>query len=190
MSLHTTASQTVGPFFAIGMEPLYIAEIAGPGVPGEREEVRGRVFDGDGRPVPDAVIEIWQANAEGSYAHPEATQQQPLSPGFRGFGRVPTGEEGEFRFSTIKPGRVPGPGDVLQAPHLVVLVYMRGLLKHLVTRMYFPDEASNTTDPILQLVPAERRATLIAHHIDGATQNVLEWNILLQGPDETVFFDA
>jgi protocatechuate 3,4-dioxygenase alpha subunit len=189
MSLHTTASQTVGPFFHIGMAPLYIAEIAGPEVPGEHIEVRGHVIDGDGRPVPDAVIEIWQANAEGKYAHPEDSQTKSLTPGFRGFGRVPTGEAGEFRFTTIKPGRVPGPGDTLQAPHLVVLVYMRGLLKHLVTRMYFPDESGNADDATLQLVPAERRATLIASHA-GVSQNALEWNIILQGPDEIVFFDA
>src|SRR5579884_2488757 len=130
MSLHTTASQTVGPFFSIGMAPLYIADLAGPEVPGEHVEVRGRVLDGDGRPVPDAVIEIWQANAAGKYAHPDDTQQKSLTPGFRGFGRIPTGEDGAFRFTTIKPGHVPGPGDTLQAPHLVVLVYMRGLLKH------------------------------------------------------------
>src|SRR6185295_16089268 len=118
----------------------------------------GRLLDGNGAGVNDAVIEIWQANAEGKYAHPEDKQKKPLEKGWRGFGRVFTDAKGGFRFTTIKPGRVPGPGGAAQAPHLVVSVFMRGLLKHLATRIYFPDEtAANAADPVLKLVPAARR---------------------------------
>lgn len=189
MSLHTTASQTVGPFFRIGLEPLYVPSVVGPDVPGARVTIRGRVLDGDGNPVPDAVLETWQADAHGKYAHPEDTCPTPSTPGFVGFGRVPTGEQGQFTLTTIKPGQVAGPGDSAQAPHLVVLVFMRGLLRHLVTRMYFPDEPGNDTDPILRLVPLERRGTLIAQR-SPQDATVLEWNVSLQGEDETVFFDA
>lgn len=185
MSLHPTASQTVGPFLRIGLAPMTITEIAAPDVPGERITLRGRVFDGDGAPVNDALIEVWQANAEGRYTHPDDTQEKPLTPQFLGFGRSPTDDAGAFHFTTIKPGPVPGPDGQPQAPHLVVVVFMRGLLRHLVTRLYFPDEPANATDPVLSLVPAERRATLIAR---PAPDGALEWDIHLQGADETVFF--
>jgi protocatechuate 3,4-dioxygenase alpha subunit len=145
------------------------------------------VLDGDGKPVNDALIEIWQANAQGKYAHPEDRQDKPLQSGFSGFGRLATDAEGSFRFTTIKPGRVPGPGGVLQAPHLLAAVFMRGLLKHLVTRVYFPDEPANDSDPVLKLVPAERRATLVASRRSDAQ---LEWNVVLQGERETAFFDC
>jgi protocatechuate 3,4-dioxygenase, alpha subunit len=189
MSLHTTASQTVGPFFRIGLEPLYVPSVVGSDVPGERVTIRGRVVDGDGNPVLDAVLETWQADAHGKYAHPEDTRPRPATPGFTGFGRVPTDDQGQFTLTTIKPGRVAGPGAFVQAPHLVVLLFMRGLLRHLVTRMYFPDEPGNDADPILRLVPPVRRGTLIAQRSpqDAA---VLVWNVSLQGADETVFFDA
>ena len=186
MSLYATGNQTVGPYLHIGLTWLNTANIAGKGVAGERVSVQGRLLDGDGNPVSDGLIEIWQANAQGKYAHPEDTQKKPLEKGFRGFGRIPTDAKGGFRFTTIKPGRVPGPGGKPQAPHLVVSVFMRGLLKHLATRMYFPDEPANRDDPLLKLVPAERRATLVARRKSRGT---LEWNILLQGKGETVFFD-
>jgi protocatechuate 3,4-dioxygenase, alpha subunit len=187
MSLQATTSQTVGPYLHIGLTWLTTDNLVGPGVSGERVTIEGRVLDGDGEPVQDALIEIWQANAHGKYAHPEDTQDKPLEPEFKGFGRVPTDEKGAFRFTTIKPGRVPGPGESLQAPHLVISIFMRGLLKQLVTRLYFPNESSNAEDPILKLVDSTRRATLIAKKIaDG----VLEWNVVLQGDDETVFFDV
>ena len=186
MSLLLTASQTTGPFVAISFDETQIREIAPSDVSGERCVIQGRVLDGDGKPVDDAVIETWQSNAHGKYAHPEDTREKLLEGGFKGFGRVLTNGEGGFRFSTIKPGRVPGPNGTLQAPHLVVLVFMRGLLKHLITRIYFPDEASNIEDPVLNLVPAERRATLVARNVSAG---VLEWNVVLQGEDETVFFD-
>lgn len=186
MSLFLTASQTTGPFVALSFEHTQVENVAPPGVTGERFSIRGRVLDGDGKPVDDAVIETWQANAHGKYAHPEDTREKLLEPQFKGFGRVLCDRQGAFRLKTIKPGRVPGPGDALQAPHLVVLIFMRGLLKHLVTRIYFPDEPGNQEDPILALVPAERRPTLIARKTG---EGELEWNVILQGKDETVFFD-
>ena len=186
MSLLTTASQTVGPYLKIGFAALASDTIAPGSIAGERFTIQGRLFDGDRKPVNDGAIEIWQANAKGAYASPADTQGIPVEPGFRGFGRILTGADGEFRFSTIKPGRVHGPGGVLQAPHLAVVIFMRGSLRHLLTRLYFPDEPANADDPVLKLVPADRRATLVARVTAPAT---LEWNIFMQGPDETVFFD-
>jgi protocatechuate 3,4-dioxygenase alpha subunit len=188
--LDASANQTVGPYLHIGLTWLVTPDIAGRGVKGERVTIHGRLLDGDGRGVNDGMVEIWQANAHGKYAHPDDRQKKPLQRGFKGFGRVPTDARGAFRFSTIKPGRVPGPGGKLQAPHLVVSVFMRGLLKHLATRIYFPDEASNAEDPVLKLVPAARRPTLIPRPLIGPkARGVLEWNIVLQGKGETVFFD-
>jgi protocatechuate 3,4-dioxygenase, alpha subunit len=186
MSLLTTASQTVGPYLKIGFTPLLIDAIAPAGSKGERVSVQGRLFDGDLAPVNDSALEIWQADAHGRYASPADPRAAPVEPGFRGFGRVLTGADGGFRFTTIKPGRVPGPGGVLQAPHVAVVVFMRGSLRHLLTRIYFPDEPANAEDPILKLVPADRRATLIAKTVGPAT---LEWNVYIQGANETVFFD-
>jgi protocatechuate 3,4-dioxygenase, alpha subunit len=186
LSLFATGSQTVGPYLHIGLDWLVTRNIAGRGVKGERISVSGRLLDGDGVGVSDGLLEIWQANSHGKYAHPEDRQAKPLERGWRGFGRIPTDAKGAFGFSTIKPGRVPGPDGKLQAPHLVVAVFMRGLLKHLATRMYFPDETANAEDPILNLVPATRRATLVG---ERRGKNSLEWNIYLQGGNETVFFD-
>ncbi|HEY6302983.1 MAG TPA: protocatechuate 3,4-dioxygenase subunit alpha [Terriglobales bacterium] len=188
MSLVATTSQTVGPFFKIGFEWLNCDNLVGEGVSGERVTIQGRVFDGDGVPVPDAILEIWQANARGKYDHPEDTQDKPLESGFKGYGRVPVTEEGMFRFATIKPGPVPGPNGKEQAPHLAISVFMRGVLRRLVTRIYFPDEPRNAADFILDLVEPSRRSTLIAKKTAGAP-GTLEWNVVLQGPDETVFFD-
>jgi protocatechuate 3,4-dioxygenase, alpha subunit len=189
MTLRATTSQTVGPFFTIGLSRLNRSELAGPGVSGERVTIEGRVVDGDGVPVPDAVIEIWQANAHGKYAHPEDLQDKPIEAGFLGYGRVPTDDGGGFSFTTIKPGSVPGPDGKMQAPHLAVSVFMRGLLKRLVTRVYFPDDARNAGDFVLNLVEASRRGTLIAHAAAGKP-GVLEWNVVMQGEGETVFFDC
>jgi protocatechuate 3,4-dioxygenase alpha subunit len=186
MSLYASGQQTVGPYLHIGLDWLNTRNIAGPGIKGERLTVEGRLLDGDGVGVNDGLIEIWQANSHGKYAHPEDQQKKPLERGFRGFGRIPTDSKGGFRFSTIKPGRVPGPGDQLQAPHLVVSVFMRGMLKHLATRIYFPDDPANAEDPILRLVPASRRATLVARK---KGKSALGWDVILQGKDETVFFD-
>jgi protocatechuate 3,4-dioxygenase, alpha subunit len=186
MSLRASTSQTIGPFLRIGLEWMVIEELAPKGVAGDRVSIEGRVIDGDGKPVNDAAVEIWQANSQGKYASPEDSQDKPAEAGFRGYGRSLTDDAGVFRFRTIKPGRVPGPGGKLQAPHLVVTIFMRGLLKQLVTRMYFPDEASNAEDPVLATVPAERRPTLIARKRADGTH---EWNLVLQGRNETVFFD-
>ncbi len=183
-----TASQTVGPFFHIGLEKLCVADLTKSAAGGEKSSIRGRVLDGDGKPVNDALIEIWQANAQGKYAHPDDDQDKLLDADFKGFGRVATGDNGEFGFVTIKPGRVPGPRGVLQAPHLVVAVFMRGLLKHLVTRIYFAHDHANAEDPVLKLVPVERRHTLMAREPAGS-RGAFEWNVILQGRDETVFFD-
>jgi protocatechuate 3,4-dioxygenase, alpha subunit len=186
MSLRASTSQTIGPYLRIGLEWMQIEDMAPRGVAGERFTIRGRALDGDGKPVNDAAVEIWQANSQGRYASPEDKQDKPLEPAFRGYGRSLTDDQGAFRFSTIKPGRVPGPGSSVQAPHLNVTIFMRGLLKHLQTRVYFPDDPANASDPILGLVPAERRSTLIARTIG---EGALEWNVILQGRDETVFFD-
>lgn len=188
MSLYATGHQTVGPYLYIGLSWLTTARIAPVGTPGEGVTIEGRVLDGDGAGVADGLIEVWQADANGKYAHPEDTQKKPGTPGFRGFGRIPTNGRGGFRFTTIKPGSVPGPGGLPQAPHLVVAVFMRGSLKHLATRMYFPHEPGNAKDPILKLVPPARRDTLIAKRARGR-KGALRWDVILQGTGETVFFD-
>jgi protocatechuate 3,4-dioxygenase alpha subunit len=187
MSLQTTSSQTIGPYLHIGLTWLITDDLAPAGVSGEKVAIEGRIVDGDGNAVNDAVVEIWQANAHGRYAHPDDTQDKPLEPQFKGFGRLTTDNDGVFRFTTIKPGRVPAPGGGLQAPHLNVTIFTRGLLKHLITRMYFPHEPANDEDPVLQRVPLERRQTLIAMPSEG--KGALNWNVILQGQDETVFFD-
>jgi len=189
MSLLTTASQTIGPFGHIGFGWLVIDNLVAPSVGGEKIVVEGRVVDGDGKAVGDAVVEIWQANAHGRYAHPEDTQDKPLEPGFVGFGRVETDDDGRFTFTTIRPGRVPAPGGGLQAPHLNVTIFMRGMLRQLFTRIYFPGDGANAEDPVLASVPAARRDTLVAKPVAGRA-GVLHWDVILQGAGETVFFDC
>lgn len=189
MSLQATSSQTVGPYFRIGMNWLYKDDLAGPEVPGERIVITGRVLDADGQGVSDAVLELWQADAQGNYADPEDQQEKSAQAGFQGFGRVPTAEDGSFRLTTIKPGGVPGPDGKLQAPHIIVSAFMRGLLRRLITRIYFPDEAANAGDFALNFVEAGRRGTLIAKK-SAQHPGHLEWNVFLQGPEETVFLDC
>ena len=189
MSLQATTWQTVGPYFSIGLRWLFKDDLTGPEVAGERVVIEGRVLDADGQGVPDAMLELWQANSQGKYAHPEDTQEKPIEKVFQGFGRVATAEDGSFRFTTVKPGRVPGPEDTLQAAHIVVSAFMRGLLRRLVTRIYFPDDPANSEDYALNLVEPSRRATLIARK-SAQLQDALEWNVVLQGPEETVFFDC
>ena len=177
-----TPSQTVGPFFSLGLGPWYRDELGNLRASG-RTHVRGRVLDAEGQPIPDAVLELWQADLNGRYAHGRDPRNNP---DFCGFGRVATDAGGGFRFSTTKPGQVPGPNSMLlQAPHLNVLVSMRGLLKPVRTRMYFPNEASNAHDPVLALVPETRRASLIA----SIEPEALRWDIRMRGPLETVFFE-
>ena len=181
-----TPSQTVGPYLHIGLDWLNVTELAPEGVAGERIVIQGQVLDADRQPIPDGMVEIWQANSHGKYAHPDDARALPLDAGFHGFGRLATDEQGRFRFSTIKPGSVPDAQGRPQAPHLIVNVFARGLLKQLVTRMYFPGDA-HEADSLLQQVPAARRATLVAKQ---AGEGVFEWNILIGGGvDETVFFE-
>ena len=186
MSLRTTGSQTIGPYLHIGLTWLVTADLIGPGVTGDPITIDGRVTDADGTPVDDAVIEIWQANAHGRYDHPDDRRDLPLEPGFKGFGRVATDANGAFRFTTIKPGPVPWPEGGVQAPHINVTIFMRGMLKQLRTRIYFPDERANARDPVLGRVPSERRETLIAR---SRGKGALEWNVVLQGAGETVYFE-
>jgi protocatechuate 3,4-dioxygenase beta subunit len=186
-SLQATTSQTVGPFFAVGLGWMTRNDLAPAGVPGERVTIAGRVFDGKGMPVPDALLEVWQADAHGKFAHEENAAGKRSETGFEGYGRVPTDESGAFRLTTVKPGAVAGPGGTTQAPHIAVSVFARGLMKRLVTRIYFPDEPANASDFALHRVEASRRATLVARAAGAGT---LEWNVVLQGPGETVFFDC
>lgn len=196
MSLKQTPSQTVGPYFAYGLTPEQygypLKSVAGPQMrdadtDGEAIRIEGRVLDGEGAPVNDAMIELWQADAQGRYAHPADPRSSNAS--FAGFGRCGTGTDADnrFRFETVKPGAI-AEG---QAPHVNVAVFMRGLLTHAYTRIYFSDEAeANSADPVLANVPGDRRATLIAERTqeDGAT--VYRFDIHMQGENETVFFDV
>jgi protocatechuate 3,4-dioxygenase alpha subunit len=188
-----TPSQTVGPFFKYGLTPngeyewndAFTSNLVTPDVTGERVRVEGKVFDGAGAPVPDCMLEIWQADAQGRFADPQDSRALPNN-SFRGFGRCGTDAEGRYFFDTIKPGAVPDPDGKPQAPHLLLAVFGRGMLRHLYTRIYFGGEAANDSDPVLALVPADRRATLIARR-EG---NVYKLDLRLQGGDETVFFDV
>jgi len=196
MSRKQTPSQTVGPYFAYGLTPEQYGydhtSIAGPAlvlgeIEGERIALTGRVLDAEGQPVDDAMIEIWQADANGRYAHPAGARGSNAD--FAGFGRAGTGcdAENRFVFETIKPGAI-GDG---QAPHINVVVFARGLLSHLFTRAYFADETSaNAADPVLQTVEEARRGTLIAERRQTATGPQYHFDIHLGGVRETVFFDV
>ena len=189
MTLSPTASQTVGPYLHLGLTQITMPDIAKDASRGEKIVITGRVLDGEGQPIPDALLEFWQANAAGKYAHTEDTQDKPLDGSFHGFGRVPTDKTGAFRFATVKPGAVPGPGNSWQAPHIVVCLFMRGMLRQLYTRIYFSDEAGNADDPVLGLIPDQsRRTTLVAQRESGQAE--YRWNIVMQGEKETVFFDC
>ncbi len=184
--LGQTPSQTVGPFFHFGLPYEGDSNLIVGDAQGKRIIVEGKVTDGAGEPVPDVMIEIWQANAAGKYDHPEDVQDKPVDKGFHGFGRCSTDKDGNYRFQTVKPGAVPGPGNTLQAPHLVTFVFGRGMLKQLLTRIYFEDESHNANDPVLGLVPEARRATLIAR---ATNPSAYKLDIVLQGDRETVFFE-
>jgi protocatechuate 3,4-dioxygenase alpha subunit len=188
MTLVATPAQTVGPFFHIGCSKLMVADVAGMSAGSACITIQGRIFDGDGNPVPDAMIEIWQANASGEYTYAADTRGKAIDPGFRGYGRVATDQHGNFRFTTIKPGLTPGPASSIQSPHLVISIFMRGLMKRLMSRMYFPDELANSTDPVLRLVEPERCGTLIAQKSETSRESY-RWDVHLQGKSETVFFD-
>ena len=181
-----TPSQTVGPFFHIGLPHDGWTELVPPDHP-DAIRLVGTVRDGAGDRVVDALVEVWQANGGGRYAHPEDDREDiPLEPGFSGFGRCGTDDSGRYGFVTVKPGRVPHPSGALQAPHIAVSVFARGLLKRVATRIYFPDEQdANASDPVLTSVEPERRAALVARDDGGA----LRFDIHLQGDSETPFFD-
>ncbi len=183
-----TPPQTVGPFFHGGM--LHEADniLVTPDTHGERIRLEGSVYDGGREPVPDAVVEIWQANAAGRYRHPADQRAVPLDPAFVGFGRAGTDEAGRFWFETIRPGAVPFIERGDQAPHVNVAVFARGLLHHLATRVYFRDQGANASDPVLGLVPEDRRATLLADPAKIEGKTVYRFDIVLQGDNETVFF--
>lgn len=198
--LRETASQTAGPYVHIGLAPgaagfdIYDHElghdICGPNAGGARVRVEGVVTDGMGAPIKDVLLEVWQANAAGVYAHPEGGGA--VEPGFRGWGRVITDfDTGAWGFDTIKPGPVPGREGRVQAPHLNIWIVARGINLGLNTRMYFDDEAeANAQDPVLRLVEwAHRRSTLIATRSERDGMPVYRFDIRLQGDDETVFFD-
>jgi len=200
-----TPSQTVGPFFAYGLTPKGRCEwdpngsyswketvgdnLVTPDATGTRIRIEGRITDGDGVPINDAMIEIWQADAQGRYAHTRDDRARPNTK-FKGFGRSATDKNGIYSFDTVKPGAVPGPNGKPQAPHIVVCIFSRGMLRQIYTRLYFADEAAaNAADAVLAVVPADRRGTLIAHK-GGSGQPVLyRFDIRVQGDNETVFFD-
>ena len=199
--LKETPSQTAGPYVHIGLAPgvagfdIYREElgwdIAGPNAKGERIRVEGVVIDGMGSPIKDVLLEAWQANADGNYAHPEGGG--PVEDGFRGWGRVITDfDTGEWGFDTIKPGATPGRNGSSQAPHINLWIVARGINVGLNTRLYFDDEAeANANDPVINLIEWEhRRATLLAKRGTRDGQTVYRFDIHLQGEDETVFFDV
>jgi protocatechuate 3,4-dioxygenase alpha subunit len=187
MATVPTPSQTVGPFFSFSLVAGFPGHELVPADSPGAIHLRGRVLDGAGEPVPDAMVEIWQANAGGRYAHPaDERDDLALDRGFTGFGRSGTEGAGWFEFVTVKPGRVPAPDGTLQAPHILVGVFARGLLKRLVTRIHFPDEeAANADDPVLSSLPDDADGkTLVARQENGA----LRFDIRLQGDLQTVFF--
>lgn len=175
-----TPSQTVGPYFGFALPwpegPSVVAEDHAGAV-----WIRGRVIDGAGNPIPDALVESWQANEAGVFPRRDG----PGDPSFRGFGRCPTDRAGTYGIRTVKPGRVSGPDGRLQAPHIDLALFMRGLLRPVITRIYFPDDPHNASDPLLSSVPEAQRGTLIA----SSAPDGYRFDIRLQGDGETAFFD-
>jgi protocatechuate 3,4-dioxygenase alpha subunit len=191
--LPETPSQTAGPYWSMRLAGSGENVLATTETLGTRVRIEGRVLDGDGKHIEDALLELWQANAAGRYRHPVDDRDEiPLDPAFTGFGRAASDfETGEYWFETIKPGRVPAPDSGLQAPHLNVIVEGRGMLNPSFTRIYFADEVeANAADPVLAGVPAGRRHTLIAESIEGEPTPTYRFDVRFQGRDETVFFDV
>lgn len=183
MSDPSTPSQTVGPFFSIGLSWPEGRLVVPEGTRGAFW-IRGHVLDGDGEPVPDALVETWQADERGAFALGDDGERPDALGRFRGFGRCPTNVHGAFELFTVKPGRVPDAAGTLQSPHLTMLVFARGLMRHLVTRVYFPDE-DNRSDPLMQsLGRHEGRETLVAR----VAEDGYRFDVRLQGEHETVFF--
>lgn len=187
MDLTPTPSQTVGPYLHLGLTDAWsISRVASDGTKGERVWLTFRVLDGEGERVPDAMIELWQADSEGNYPLQDGTVDGAA---FGGFGRLATAEDGSCTFETIRPGCVPGPGETVQAPHINVSILGRGILKRLSTRLYFEGEPANAADPVLALVPENRRATLLARRDPARSGNWIV-DVRLRGEGETVFFDV
>jgi protocatechuate 3,4-dioxygenase alpha subunit len=200
--LRETASQTAGPYVHIGLAPHqagfdifqhnFSNRLAGPLTKGEHIVIEGRVIDGTGNSLNDALLEIWQANAAGRYNHPADTQDKPLDADFRGWGRTGADfDTGIYRFETVKPGAVPGRHGRVMAPHVNFWIVARGINIGLSTRMYFSDEAAaNAADPVLNLIEQKpRRKTLIAERGSRDGKTVYTFDIVLQGENETVFLD-
>jgi protocatechuate 3,4-dioxygenase, alpha subunit len=194
MSEPLTPSQTVGPYFAMRLPFAEGPYVVPAGTPGALV-IYGRLYDGAGDPIPDGLIETWQADPRGRFAHPD-DPRGPIPDGdlaFRGFGRCPTGHDGTFRIVTLKPGPLPFGDGRTEAPHINVSVLARGMLDRSVTRVYFPDEAgANDEDPVLQLVPEHRRRTLVAVPAgvnEETGETLLRFDVRMQGDRETVFFD-
>lgn len=180
-----TASQTVGPFFNIGLiygDPQN--HLVQEETSGERIVISGRVFDGNGDPIEDAMVEIWQADANGIFNHPADPLHDQADPHFRGAGRAETRKQGRYEFRTIKPGSRDG-----QAPYINAYVFARGMLIHAMTRIYFSDEPANATDPLLSAVEVERRHTLIAQRTDAGEPGTYAFDIHMQGDNETIFLE-
>ena len=184
-----TPSQTIGPYFHMVMPRGVENDLLDDSTRGERICIRGQVFDGEGKPVPDALIEIWQADAGGHFNHPADPGQSQADPHFRGFGRCDTLDGGRFSFRTVKPGPLPGPGGQMQAPHIDVRIFARGMLIHAITRLYFSAEPANQADALLNSVDEARRPTLIATPEPSSELPTYRFDIHLQGDGETVFFE-
>ena len=185
-----TPSQTAGLFYALALlrEEAVRNILTQPETVGERIRMKGRILDGDGMPVPDVLVEIWQANAHGRYNHPADVGPAPLDPSFTGFGRSATAEDGSYWFETIKPGPVPFDAELWQSPHICITLFVGGSPNRLVTRLYFEDERTNASDPVLQCVPEDRRSTLLARRQREGAVVVYRFDIVLQGAGETAFF--
>ena len=190
--LVATPSQTVGPFYHFALNRPEWSDLTAGGAAGQKIRIEGHIYDGEGAACPDAFLEIWQADAGGKYDHPDDAQDKKPDPKFRGFGRASADKDGVYRFTTIMPGRVPGPGNTLQAPHINVSVFARGLLKHLVTRIYFAEHAeANEIDPVLSRIedPAVRK-TIVAAKKNGSGIPTYRFDVILQGKGETAFFEV
>ena len=190
MTLDLTPTQTVGPYFTLGLMPEGANILVQPSTEGEHIRIEGYAFDGDGDPLFNVLLEIWQANAHGRYNHPLDRRPLPLDPAFIGFGRTSTDANGHYWFQTIKPGLVPYQGDEMQAPHIVVLVHAGGVAYPLITRMYFADDSSNETDPVLQGVPPNRRSTLFAKREQRDGETVYRFDIVLRGEAEELVLEG
>jgi protocatechuate 3,4-dioxygenase alpha subunit len=190
MTLNPTPTQTVGPYFTLGMMREGDNVLVQPDTEGEHIRIEGYIYDGDGDPLFNVLLEIWQANAHGRYNHPLDQRPLPLDPAFIGFGRASTDPRGHYWFQTIKPGPVPYQGEMMQAPHIVVLVHASGVAHPLLTRLYFEDDPRNEADPILQRVPANRRQTVLGRREQRDGETVYRFDIVLRGQAEDLVLEG